>query len=594
MADLIKKIKIKKQDGTFTDYIPIGAEAQNVNMQNESSVQANIGNIDLENDGNIDQQLKKIKQQNLKYHLYQPYLSTSEELGCFNVLSFENGFNILCDCGLAGQENVIDAYLASKNIDYFNIVIVTHFHGDHAGCFEHIARNYCDSNTKFFRQMEWDGTRLSDGKQLETNYINILTSLGYINNSRVPNQNETVLVNNDLVKLRFLNTDATFLEGYYTSHSDTNLTNYLNPSLNNFSLICEVSCGNQTILWTGDVEQLAQKNNYSFIRKVDILQIPHHNWNKNGYYKFFQNASPTIGYYNRNTYANFFNSYWHRYQRQCSGYVPTYYTYNANHVEFSLDNSGIKIESGFQDDRYNINYTDDTILADLPSYEDDVHDYWTYPSWKIDDVISLVSYFRNKGKQWRYVLGSAMTEFNTEIKAITGETNDSLYFYLSLLDRGFQLHRGRCWANRQYTFLQGFQYNDTSTWGDTLIDSTIPFNNHNKNENLSATTASGKVTLSNVLRKPQSIFVAVDFNGTTYYKVLHNTPTTTGATLNAEYEVIETKVTASTIETINVHIEMAGDYLKVKTCEQNIYDTTNSTTTTYSGTITECSGCAFN
>ena len=30
MADLIKKIKIKKQDGTFTDYIPIGAEAQNI------------------------------------------------------------------------------------------------------------------------------------------------------------------------------------------------------------------------------------------------------------------------------------------------------------------------------------------------------------------------------------------------------------------------------------------------------------------------------------------------------------------------------------------------------------------------------------
>lgn len=36
MADLIKKIKIKKQDGTFTDYIPIGVEAQNVNVDGES------------------------------------------------------------------------------------------------------------------------------------------------------------------------------------------------------------------------------------------------------------------------------------------------------------------------------------------------------------------------------------------------------------------------------------------------------------------------------------------------------------------------------------------------------------------------------
>lgn len=36
MADLIKKIKIKKQDGTFTDYIPIGAEAENINVDGES------------------------------------------------------------------------------------------------------------------------------------------------------------------------------------------------------------------------------------------------------------------------------------------------------------------------------------------------------------------------------------------------------------------------------------------------------------------------------------------------------------------------------------------------------------------------------
>ena len=36
MANLIKKIKIKKQDGTFSDYIPIGAEAENVNVDGES------------------------------------------------------------------------------------------------------------------------------------------------------------------------------------------------------------------------------------------------------------------------------------------------------------------------------------------------------------------------------------------------------------------------------------------------------------------------------------------------------------------------------------------------------------------------------
>lgn len=39
MADLIKKIKIKKEDGTFTDYIPIGADAVNVITSDGDSVQ---------------------------------------------------------------------------------------------------------------------------------------------------------------------------------------------------------------------------------------------------------------------------------------------------------------------------------------------------------------------------------------------------------------------------------------------------------------------------------------------------------------------------------------------------------------------------
>ena len=42
MADLIKKIKIKKEDGTFTDYIPIGADATNVVTLDGESVQLKL------------------------------------------------------------------------------------------------------------------------------------------------------------------------------------------------------------------------------------------------------------------------------------------------------------------------------------------------------------------------------------------------------------------------------------------------------------------------------------------------------------------------------------------------------------------------
>lgn len=39
MSKIIKKIKIKKQDGTYTDYIPIGAEAKNVDCSDGESVE---------------------------------------------------------------------------------------------------------------------------------------------------------------------------------------------------------------------------------------------------------------------------------------------------------------------------------------------------------------------------------------------------------------------------------------------------------------------------------------------------------------------------------------------------------------------------
>lgn len=60
MADLIKKIKIKKQDDTYTDYIPIGADAININMSNGKDLQNTIGDINVDEDGSIAEQLKNI------------------------------------------------------------------------------------------------------------------------------------------------------------------------------------------------------------------------------------------------------------------------------------------------------------------------------------------------------------------------------------------------------------------------------------------------------------------------------------------------------------------------------------------------------
>lgn len=60
MADLIKKIKIKKQDGTFTDYIPIGADARNITFSNNYTLENIVGLINPEQKGSVADQLNKV------------------------------------------------------------------------------------------------------------------------------------------------------------------------------------------------------------------------------------------------------------------------------------------------------------------------------------------------------------------------------------------------------------------------------------------------------------------------------------------------------------------------------------------------------
>ena len=59
MSDRIKKIKIKQSDGTFSDYIPIGANAKDVDMANGYSLENTIGTIDVDEEGSIKTQLSK-------------------------------------------------------------------------------------------------------------------------------------------------------------------------------------------------------------------------------------------------------------------------------------------------------------------------------------------------------------------------------------------------------------------------------------------------------------------------------------------------------------------------------------------------------
>ena len=64
MSDRIKKIKVKKADGSMTDYIPIGVDAENVDFDNGYKLNNIVGSINPDESGSIAVQLSK----SIKYY----------------------------------------------------------------------------------------------------------------------------------------------------------------------------------------------------------------------------------------------------------------------------------------------------------------------------------------------------------------------------------------------------------------------------------------------------------------------------------------------------------------------------------------------
>lgn len=506
------------------------------------------------------------------YTLYQPCLDETNDLGTFNLLVFSNGFTILNDCGYTGEENAIQTFLASINISHIDVVMVTHFHEDHSGCFEFIARNYCNENTLFFRQMTCDYSRFGDyGNNYspalqEQTYTNVLTELGYINNSRVPNQNETVVVNNGLVKLRFLNTDSSFLQSYYDAQSDTNATAYIKSTINNMSMICEVSAFGKKLLLNGDAEEKAQENNWEYLTKCDVMQVPHHNWNHNGFHKFFKAVSPDIAYYNRNsseTSDPFV--YWAKFQRQCIGYIPTYQTYKQD-VVIKVSNNGIDVIDGYKENTFNIPYTLDQLVAYIPYYTNNNYSYWSYADWSIKDVIEML---RDLPEDISTLISSSSryTKFNAEIVSMCGATTD---WILSSIHRGFELRRRSEWDGKIFRFLESFDYDNTSTYTNRFICIRSAY--YNKSENTNFEIGEGETyALPNSLRAAPTLYGRIKMTegtSTNIYPVIFRNSDKSNL---LHYEAIDTRVVVANnqayLRAINCDISIGNDAVTLNTCK---------------------------
>ena len=264
MSDLIKKIKIKKQDGTYTDYIPIGAESKNITDRQGYSLQEVIGDIDVNNDGNISDRLKEVesKVDDICYFIFPKFIPGAWGGDC-NLIKYGDK-NILIDTHSIEYWTYIKQMLIDNEVNHIDYFVLSHYHADHMGNIENLVdEGLIDSNTRLFFPAETTHVNWSASI---TKYKNLCTqhNLEYY----VPYENEVVRIGKSL-KITFMNCNAAAMDIYYANSTDGNVD----------SVICLIEHNNVKTLYTGDANNLTVKRlmELDFVKsQIDLLKLPHH------------------------------------------------------------------------------------------------------------------------------------------------------------------------------------------------------------------------------------------------------------------------------------------------------------------------------
>lgn len=209
------------------------------------------------------------------------------------ILQFPNGKNMIVDSGQAVQWPAIKTAIDGLGITKFDYVVTTHFHGDHFGNNVNLINNYDLSDCQWFVQSKPDfanhSAQIEESEAAYDNRISDLTSRGIT--PIVPEDFSTVTVDSERgIVMKFFNTDPDVIENYYTRYTEYREPQKIN--FNDFSLMVEVSYGENRILLTGDIERPVEDAYHQYMRKATIMTAPHHGVNTDANRQFYYAVSP--------------------------------------------------------------------------------------------------------------------------------------------------------------------------------------------------------------------------------------------------------------------------------------------------------------
>lgn len=319
--DKIKTVKIKNLDGSISEETyTISVDAKNVDMENGKDVQEIIGDVDIDNDGNVGNQLKKINQEindlnnnkinkidivdNLTTDDSNKVLSAKQgkilndkiEDKCEFIFPGRWGVNgsgnsailkiqdkvLLFDANSTTVWSYLNQMLVDENVNHIDYVIISHFDSDHRGNLQNlIDNNYIDSRTTYIHPYVSEEFYTQTAIDWYNNFEQQCSELGI--ESIIPEDNQTIEIMNNL-SLRFGNLNLEYAKEHYT-----------NP--NQACMVVEIKHNNFYYLIMGDALEAAQtylvKTNF-IKNEIQFYGIPHHAIEHSCNVQFYDSIHPQI------------------------------------------------------------------------------------------------------------------------------------------------------------------------------------------------------------------------------------------------------------------------------------------------------------
>lgn len=221
---------------------------------------------------------------------------------------------IMIDCGekvenVRGSKSSIDVlieYMVANKLTKIDYFIVSHFHSDHLGGKSSsipygLQELFADSRintdkTQFILPhkeinyssfFNYSGSTTPTAQTLETRVKELCTGA---RTYHYPEDNEELIV--DDCVLSFHNIGEKYYNSYYNEKVDMMNSTATKTIYNNFSMVVQLSHGDNRFLFTGDIEPKAQELLADVIKNPDVVKIEHHGLNYTSHNDYLKVIAP--------------------------------------------------------------------------------------------------------------------------------------------------------------------------------------------------------------------------------------------------------------------------------------------------------------